>query len=83
MTTTEEDKRKALISLIRNAAFEASHPDPVRNPFGEPISNAFAGPEFNVRNPSTYWQNALVQALAETDALFVLERMTEGMTDEI
>lgn len=83
MSSIEEQKRKALISLIRNAAFEVRHPDPERNSLGDPIKNVFAGPDFDVRTPSDYWQKALVQALTETDALFVLERMTIGMTDEI
>lgn len=73
---TEDQKRKALIAIIRNAAQEARIPQPVRNSEGDLINDVFAGPEFDVLSPDHYWKTALVKALTETDALFVLERMT-------
>lgn len=79
---TEDQKRKALISIIRNAAEESRIPQPVRNSAGDLIKNVFAGPEFDVLTPDDQWKTALVKALTETDALFVLERMTVGLRKE-
>lgn len=79
---TEGQKRNALIGLIRNAAQEVRIPQPVRNSDGDLIKNVFAGPEFDRITPDNYWTDALVKALTETDALFVLERMTVNLKED-
>lgn len=75
MKYTEDQKKQALIKLIRNAAFESRNPQPVINNEGDPIKDPFAGPEFDVRTPSDFWMESLTRALTQTDALFVLERI--------
>lgn len=72
---TEEQKRRAIINLVRNAAFESRNPEPVTNGEGNPIKDPFAGAEFDVVTPSDFWMQSLVKALTQTDALFVLERI--------
>lgn len=72
---TEEQKRRAITNLVRNAAFESRNPQPAINGNGDPISDPFAGAEFDVRTSSDYWMQCLTRALTQTDALFVLERI--------
>lgn len=82
MKYTEQQKRNALINLIRSAAQEVRIPQPVRNSEGSLIKNVYAGPEFDRIIPDNYWTDALVKALTETDALFVLERMTMNLKED-
>lgn len=72
---TEEQKRRAIINLVRNAAFESRNPQPPINGNGDPIKDPFAGAEFDVLTPNDREMQSLVKALTQTDALFVLERI--------
>lgn len=63
---TTEEKENALRDLVFEATTEAN------STRLRPDKSAFAGPAFAARDFETYHQDALLDALKRTDALYVL-----------
>lgn len=63
---TQAEKMDALRDLVYEAAMEASASHPSKS------KSALAGPAFDARDFQAYHQEALLDALRRTDALFVL-----------
>lgn len=70
---TYDDKVAALKDLVYEAAMESSNGSLSR------VKSAYAGPAFDARDFQTYHQDALLDAIKRTDALYVLnDLLNEG-----